>query len=122
MPERYDGIPGTYVFDLPTARRGWELNRLGISLTKPENRAACLADEDAYLDRFALSPEARAAVKARDWLALVKLGANIYYVFKLTGLRGKPAPMADLGAQQVGLDPEEFTRRNLERGRAGWHG
>jgi len=61
-------------------------------------------------------------VKARDWLAMVRLGANIYYVFKLTGLRGKPAPMAELGAAQVGLDPAEFTRRNLERGRAGWPG
>ncbi len=122
MPERYDGIPGTYVFDLPTARRGWELNRLGMSMTKPENRAAFLADEDAYLARFTLTPEQHAAVKARDWLALVRLGANIYYVFKLTGLRGQPARMSDLGAAQVGLDPDEFTRRNLERGRAGWHG
>ena len=122
MTERYDGIPGTYVFDLATSRRGYELNRLGISLTKPENRAACLADEDAYLDRFALTAEARAAVKARDWLTLVRLGANIYYIYKLTGLRGVPARMSDLGAAQVGLSPEEFTRRNLERGRAGWHG
>ena len=122
MPERYDGIPGTYVFDLPTARRGWELNRLGISFTKPENRAAFLADEEAYLDRFALTPEQRAAVQARDWLTLVKMGANIYYLFKITGVRGRPAPMAELGAKQVGLDPEEFTRRNLERGRAGWPG
>jgi protocatechuate 4,5-dioxygenase alpha chain len=122
LTERYDGIPGTYVFDLATSRRGYELNRLGISLTKPENRAACLADEDAYLDRFALSPEARAAVKARDWLTLVRLGANIYYIYKLTGLRGVPARMSDLGAAQVGLSPEEFTRQNLERGRAGWPG
>lgn len=114
--EPYEGIPGTYVFDIATARRGWELNRLGISLTDPANRAACLADEDAYLDRFALSPEQRAAVKARDWLTLVKLGANIYYVFKLTGLRGTPAPMAEVGAAQVGLDPAEFTRRNLVLG------
>ena len=122
MPERYDGIPGTYVFDLATSRRGYELNRLGMSLTVPANRAACLADEDAYLDRFTLTPEARAAVKARDWLTLVKLGANIYYVYKLTGLRGAPARMSDLGAAQAGLSPDEFMRSNLERGRAGWRG
>lgn len=119
---RYDGIPGTYVFDLATAHRGYELNRLGMSLTKPENRAAALADEDAYLDRFALTPEARAAVKARDWLALVRLGANIYFVYKLTGLRGTPAKMSDIGAAQAGLSPAEFTRANMERGRSGWHG
>lgn len=122
MPERYDGIPGTYVFDLSTARRGYELNRLGISLTDPANRAACLADEDAYLERFDLTPALRAAVKARDWLTLVKHGGNIYYLYKLTGLRGTPARMADLGAAQVGLTPEEFARRNLERGNDGWRG
>jgi protocatechuate 4,5-dioxygenase alpha chain len=120
MSERYAGIPGTYVFDLATARRGYELNRLGISLTDPVNRAACLADEDAYLARFDLTPEQRAAVRARDWLTLVKHGGNIYYLYKLTGLRGAPARMSDLGAAQAGLAPDEFQRRNLERGNDGW--
>jgi protocatechuate 4,5-dioxygenase alpha chain len=118
VPESLTGIPGTYPFDLATARRGYALNRLGISLTDSANRAAYLADEDAYLDRFALSAEQRAAVKARDWLTLVKQGANIYYVFKLTGLHGAPAPMAELGAAQVGMSREEFARANLERARS----
>lgn len=120
VPERYDGIPGTYVFDLATSRRGYELNRLGMSLTVPANREAFLADEAAYLERFALTPEQREAVRARDWLALVKLGANIYFVYKLGALQKPPLSMAVLGAAQVRLPVEEFVRRNIERGLDGW--
>jgi protocatechuate 4,5-dioxygenase alpha chain len=116
------GIPGTYVYDKELATRGYALSKMAFSLARPENREAFLRDEDAYLDRFAVTPEQRAAVKARDWLALVKLGGNIYYIFKLTALGGKPMSMADLGAAQVGLPLDEFIERNVERGHAPWPG
>ena len=45
-----------------------------------------MADEPGYLDRFDLTLEQRNAVLRRDWLALVQLGGNIYYIFKLTAL------------------------------------
>lgn len=116
------GIPGTYVYDKELATRGYALSKMAYSLAVRENREAFLRDEDAYLARFDLTPEQREAVKARDWLRLVQLGGNIYYIFKLTALAGKPMSMADLGAAQVGLPLEEFVARNVERGREPWRG
>lgn len=110
MPENYRGIPGTYVYDGPMARKGWPLNKLTMSLAKPENREAFLRDEDAYIDRYGLNDDQRAAVKARDYARLIELGGNIYYVFKLTAL----APgmrMTQLGAAQAGMDHDAFLAR-----------
>jgi protocatechuate 4,5-dioxygenase, alpha chain len=120
VPESRGEIEGTYVFDLATSRRGYALSRLGMSLTDPDNRAAFVADEDAYLARFSLTPQQRALVKGRDWLGLVKAGANIYYLFKITALLKPSLSMAELGAAQVGLSVDEFMRRNLARGEEPW--
>ena len=66
-----------------------------------------------------LTLEQRNAVLRRDWLALVQLGGNIYYIFKLTAL-GAPMKMSELGAAQVGLPHDEFVRRNTVRGEDPW--
>jgi protocatechuate 4,5-dioxygenase alpha chain len=110
MPENYDGIAGTYVYDGHMARKGFELNRLTMSLAKKENREAFVRDEDAYLDRYGLTPEQRAAVKARDYAKMIALGGNIYYVFKLTALT-PGMKMTQLGAAQAGMDHERFLER-----------
>ena len=102
-------IPGTYVFDGARARAGYEISRLGMSLKDAANRQAFLDDEDAYLDRFALTAEQRAAIKARDWLALVQMGGNVFYVFKLTALCDQK--MIDFCSAQTGLEPAELTKR-----------
>jgi protocatechuate 4,5-dioxygenase alpha chain len=111
--------PGTYVYDGEVARRGFGLNKFAYSLADRNAREAFLADESAYLDRFDLTPEQRDAVLRRDWLALVQLGGNIYYIFKLTAL-GSPMKMSELGAAQVGLQHDEFVRRNTARGKDPW--
>lgn len=111
--------PGTYVYDGEIARRGYGLNKFAYSLSVRSEREAFLADEPAYLDRFDLSLEQRDAVLRRDWLALVQLGGNIYYIFKLTAL-GQPMTMSELGAAQAGLPHDEFVRRNTVRGEDPW--
>jgi protocatechuate 4,5-dioxygenase alpha chain len=110
MPESYDDIPGTYVYDGRMARKGRVLNKLLFSLAKRENREEFLRDEDAYLDRYALTPEQRAAVKGRDYAKLIELGGNIYYVFKLTAVAGG-MKMTELGAAQLGMEHEAFLER-----------
>ena len=55
-------IPGTYMFDGRAAMKGYALNKMCFSLNDASNRAALLADEDAYLERFHLTDEQRAAV------------------------------------------------------------
>ena len=85
MRERreYDDIPGTYVLDGEHSRKGYALNMFCMSLNQAENRAAFAADEQAYVDRYDLTPEQKKAVLERDWLALLRLGGNIYYTYKL---------------------------------------
>lgn len=114
MAEGYEGIEGTYVYDGKMARKGYALNRLTMSLAKAENREAFKRDEDAYLDRYDLTPDQRAAVKARDYAAMIALGGNIYYVFKLTALT-PGMKMTQLGAAQAGMEHDAF----LERIRSG---
>ena len=79
----YDDIPGTYVLDGEHSRKGYALNMFCMSLNQAENRAAFAADEKGYVDRYDLTPEQKKAVLERDWLALLRLGGNIYYTYKL---------------------------------------
>lgn len=85
MRERrdYDDIPGTYVLDGEHSRKGYALNMFCMSLNQAENRASFAIDEEAYVDRYNLTPEQKKAVLERDWLGLLRLGGNIYYTYKL---------------------------------------
>ena len=85
----FDDIPGTYLFDRHRSRQGYYLNKFYFSLMKAENREAFLADEEKYLERFPMTPAQRAAVLERDWLGMIKLGGNIYYMSKLGATLGR---------------------------------
>ncbi len=115
MTDDYDDIPGTFVFDGRRSRQGYALNKLFMSLNDPANRDAMRADEAAYLDRFALSAEQRDAVVRRDWLRLLELGGNIYYVYKLAAFDGMT--FQQLAAEQTGLTEEEYAAMMLAGGR-----
>lgn len=112
----YDDIPGTYVFDHRRSRQGYALNMFCMSLNDAANREAFKADEAAYLDRFALTPEQRRAVLERDWLELIKIGGNIYYTFKLAATDGMS--MQQLAAMQVGVPEDEYVAMMLGGGRS----
>lgn len=111
-------IDGTPIFGGKAAMRGYALNAMCFSFNLAENRAAFLADEEAYFDRFALSEEQRQAVRKRDVLAMIEAGGNIYYLAKLAGIFG--LNVQDVGAQQTGLSVEEFKAALLAQ--AGMHG
>lgn len=106
-----DRIPDTPLFDRPRALSGYALNKMAMGLSRPEGRAAFLADEEAYLDRFALSAEQRAAVKARDWAEMVRLGGNLFYILKISAV--DPTPIRAIGAAQAGMDLQEFLDTRL---------
>lgn len=99
-------IEGTSVFDGERARKGYALNKMCFSFNDAANRAAFLADEDAYCARFHLSAEQREAVRRRDVLAMIEAGGNIYYLAKLAGIFG--LGVQDIGAQQTGMSVEAF--------------
>jgi len=75
----YADIPGTTIFDLDQARKGYHLNQFCMSLMKPENRERFKANEAAYLQEWPMTPEQRLGVIARDWNRLISLGGNIFF-------------------------------------------
>ena len=78
-----EDIPGTRVYTAARARRGYHINQCAMSLMKAENRDRFRADEQAYFDEWPISDEAKAALLARDYNALLDLGGNIYFLSKL---------------------------------------
>ena len=86
----YDDVPGTYVLDSRHYRRGYHLNMFLMTLNKAECRDEFAADEAAYLAKFKITDEQKQAVLARDYLGMLKVGANVYYAFKLVSHDKKP--------------------------------
>lgn len=107
----YDELPGTYVFDGNAAHNAYGLNKLLFSFNHEEHRAAFEADPEGYADRFGLTPEQRKALLNGEFLELLRLGANIYYVAKLAVPRGMT--MQDTGAAFQGITRDEF-QANLD--------
>jgi protocatechuate 4,5-dioxygenase alpha chain len=104
-----DDIPGTYIFDGALAMKGYALNKMCYSFNDAANRAEFLRDEDAYCEKFGLSPEQREAVRRRDVLALLAAGGNVYYLAKFLGIFG--LGVQDIGAQQTGMTLEAFKKK-----------
>lgn len=104
-----------YVLDLTQNRRGYALNRMFGSLTHAENRQKFTEDEAAYCDKYGLSPEQKKAILDRDWIAMLDLGASIFYAFKLAMLDQKS--MQYLGGVFTGMTMEEFAEALRSGGR-----
>jgi len=111
----YDDIPGTYVFDFERSHQGYHLNQFCMSLLKPENREAFLADEAAYLQKYPMTPAQRQAVLDRDWLGMVKLGGNIYYTSKIGATLGHSFQY--IAAEMSGVSQQDYAKMMLEGGR-----
>jgi len=105
-------ISGTTIFDGVQAQKGYALNKMCYSFNAAENRAAFVADEDAYCKRFGLSAEQRKAIKERDVLGLIAAGGNVYYLAKFAGIFG--LNVQDLGALQTGMSVEAFKQKLLD--------
>lgn len=83
-----EDIPGTRIFTAARARKGYHLNQFAMSLMNAENRDRFRANEESYLDDWKLSDEARKAVLARDYNALLDIGGNVYFLSKLFSTDG----------------------------------
>lgn len=79
----YKLVPGTTVFDIEMAAKGYHLNQFCMTLLKKENRTAFKADERAYLDSTKMSEEQKQAVLDRDYNRMIDLGGNIYFISKI---------------------------------------
>ena len=99
-------IGGSLVFDLRLSWRGLRINTMCNALSKPQERQAYKADEEAFMERFALTEEERAMVRARDFSGLLEAGGNIYYLMKLGAVTGHG--LYRMGARMRGQTYEEF--------------
>lgn len=114
----YEDIPGTYVFDGKSSHQGYPLNKMAFSFNQAENREEFKRDPDAYCRKFGLSDEQREAVVAGDFLRLLQLGGNIYYLAKIAIFHG--LSVQDAGAAMSGVTTEEF-KAKLQNHAAGLH-
>jgi protocatechuate 4,5-dioxygenase alpha chain len=113
--QEFDDVPGTYLFDRHRSRQGYHLNMFYFSLMKAKNREDFLADEDKYLDTFPMTQEQRRAVRARDWLGMIKLGGNIYYMSKLGATDGKSFQY--MAGAMSGVTQEQYRDMMIAGGR-----
>tara|TARA_R110000787_G_scaffold48151_5_gene116258 strand:+ start:238 stop:603 length:366 start_codon:yes stop_codon:yes gene_type:complete len=104
-PER--PIPDTKIFDSEQTRRGYRLNKFAMSLTRPENRDAFKADEEAFMAKSDLTEEEKQLIRDRDWRAIMDgHGGNIYMIMKIGAVIGQG--LYQIGAHQRGQTYEEF--------------
>ncbi len=114
--EKFNDIPGTYVFDGHRCREGYHLNMFCKSMEREENRKAFTEDPAGYMDLYPMTPEQRRLVEARDWLGMLRVGGNVYYMLKLISY--DRSTLQHVGGQMTGMTVDEF-REMLSEGRMG---
>jgi protocatechuate 4,5-dioxygenase, alpha chain len=108
-----DRIPDNPLFDRAGAIEGYRINKMAMALCRPEEREAFKADENAFLDRFELNAQEKAAVRARDWREMVRLGGNLFFILKISAV--DPLPITRIGAAQASMDHDRFLTERLGR-------
>jgi protocatechuate 4,5-dioxygenase, alpha chain len=113
-PHDYDDIPGTYVFDGKHAHGAYALNKLLFSFNGEDNRAEFDRDPAAYCDKFGVGGRYKELVLSKDFLGMLRAGANIYYMAKMAIPRG--TSVQDAGAKFQGITTKEFQQKLLDKG------
>ncbi len=111
----FDDIQGTYVFDSRRARIGLAINNMALSLNTAAGREQFSSDPEEYMERYGLNEEQKDAVRRRDWIKMLQLGGNIYFIAKIGILDG--LTVQDIDAQMTGVTTEEFVKMLAEGGR-----
>ena len=102
-----DALPaGTYLNTGEAARNGLTINRFCYDLRHPENRAAFTENPEACMEKANLVPEDRVLIRKRDWLGLVRRGANVFVLLRLAQLCGDG--LTETGAQMRGETLAEY--------------
>jgi protocatechuate 4,5-dioxygenase alpha chain len=112
----YDNIPGTYVFDGKTSHSAYALNKLLFSFNHDENRQEFASDPAAYADKVGLPDEQKDALVNLEFLKMLQMGANIYFLAKLAVPRG--FSVQDAGAAFQGITTKEFQANSTAKRKA----
>ncbi len=110
-------IPDTPLFDRAGSIRGYRINKMAMALSIADNREAFKANEEAFLDRYKLTAEEKAAIMSRDWHEMVRLGGNLFFILKIAAV--DPVPITQIGAAQAGMSHEDFIYERLGKKRNG---
>ncbi|MCC6202948.1 MAG: protocatechuate 3,4-dioxygenase [Gammaproteobacteria bacterium] len=109
----YDDIPGTYVFDGKTAYQAYAVNKMLFSFNDESCRDEFEADPAAYCDKFGVAGAMKEAVLKKDFLGMLRLGCNIYFMAKMAIPRG--VSVQDAGAAFQGISTKEFQAKLLKK-------
>lgn len=117
LKQKFEEVPGTYLFNADRCRAGYHINMFCMSMSKDENRKAFLADEAGYLDsRFPqLTAEQRRCILERDWLGMIKTGANIYFMSKFGATLGKSFQY--MAGEMTGQGQDQYRAMMMDGGR-----
>ena len=118
--EQYKDIPGTTIFTIESARKGFHLNQFCMSLRSEENRKRFLADNRAYLDEWDMTEEQKQAVIDRDFQRMLDLGGNVYFLSKIFASEGLSYVQAV--STMTDMTTEEYQQMMINGGRniEGW--
>lgn len=111
MSEPAKPLPVTPLLDRGHTLSGYNINKMAMGLMDPANREAFRTDEEAYLNRFHLTAGEKAAVRARDWQEMVRLGGNLFFILKISAI--DPVPITKIGADQAGMEHTDFLTQRL---------
>lgn len=106
-----EAIEGTYLFDLRTSNRTLCLNRFLWNMIGATARERYVADPEQAMDDAGLSEFEKSLVRERDWIGMVRHGANFFVIEKFA--RVVKTPNMTVYALMRGETLEEFlkTRR-----------
>ena len=102
------------MFDGAQAMKGYALNKMCFSFNSASSRESFRYDEEGYMNAFHLNEQQKAAIRARNVLALLDAGGNIYYLAKFAGIFG--LSVQDVGAQQTGMSVAAFKEMLVKQG------
>lgn len=77
-----EAIAGTYVFDLRVSHRALKLNRFFWQMIGKPWRERFEADPEQLMTEAGLSEEEKRLVRTRDWIGLIRHGANFFVLEK----------------------------------------
>ena len=80
--EGIETLEGTYPFDLRSSMKTLRLNRFFWNLRLADKRELFQSDEDEAMHQADLTDDEKTLVRGRDWLGLIRYGANFFVLEK----------------------------------------
>ena len=116
LEKPYLNVPGTTLFDMDQARKGYHLNQFCMSLMKAENRERFKANPRTYLDEWPMTEDQKQAVLDADFNRAIALGGNIYFLAKLGATHGKS--FQQMAGSMTGMTELEYRDMMIAGGRS----